>query len=222
MKAYGELQLSVTSPPQSFTEPLSLTTAKNYLKVSGTDDDDLINLLIRSARGMAEVFQGVDLVVKQQDLHLDLLVGSACSARFDTPYRFEDDLGIDLRYPLRSVDLFQITDSAGNATTLTEGISGDYRVDLNRARVLPPYAKSWPSYVADVSSSVLIRFTSGYTSTDVFWQDKGAFVLQGMMLLVSSWYETRLPFDPAIRGQIDEFPFAITTLLSHGARPRVH
>ena len=103
---YGTLNFTATSPPQSFTEPLSLQQAKNFLRLpnpsgSSPDDDD-ISAMISAARTQAELFQNRDLVTKQYDLSLDYWPG----------YR------VELRAPVQSVDLVQYTDSNGDITVM--------------------------------------------------------------------------------------------------------
>lgn len=204
VKSYGDLQLTVSSPAQTFTEPLSLEEAKGFLKVSSMSEDFLIERMISSAREVAEIHQGIDLIEKQYDLHIDQLCGSE----------------VELRRPLLSVDSFQITDSGGSTTTLVQGT--DYIVDLNRNLVMPPYAQAWPSFTPYPSSAILIRFTSGYSRTHPFWLDAGNRILMGMHMLITGWHENRLPYNPDRPGAVTELPFAVTALLSYGARPRVH
>ena len=227
MKAYGEIALTDSSPAQTFTEPLSLADAKTFLRLgSSTTQDTTIQTMISAAREQAEILQNKDLIAKQYDLHLDLLLGydaiagAAYPMRFNFIYNFGIDYGIDLRYPLRSVDLFQTTDSDGNVNTLVAGRNNDYVADLNRARVLPAFGKTWPFYTPDVTSSVLIRFTSGYSLTHPFWSNSGKRILMGMQMLITAWFEQRLPFHPEGRGTPLEFPYSITECLSYGARQR--
>lgn len=224
MKAYGELQLTAASPPQTFAEPLTVDQVKQFLRISQTEEDDLFATFITAARSVAEIAQGVDLIPKQYDLSLDLLVGDDYVAGSSYPIRQNiyslvgDD--IRLRYPLRSVDLFQYTDSLNVTTTLTENT--DYLVDKNRAVVTPPFGKLWSFFAPRPTSAVLIRFTSGYSSTHPFWSNNGQMVLMGMRMLIAGWSENRIPFDGALRGQVSEYPYTITDLLGYGARPRVH
>src|SRR5713226_3401115 len=54
--------LQVETPPAA--EPISLTDAKNFLRVEITDDDTLIGYLITAAREAVEAFTGRSLVNK--------------------------------------------------------------------------------------------------------------------------------------------------------------
>ncbi len=180
---YGALNLTESSPAQQFKEPVAIDEAYGYLKIpSGSDDGELL-ALISAARLQAEIQQGKDLLVKQWDLTLD----------YWPAYR------IELRTPLRSVDLVQYTDSGGNVLTLTEGV--DYMVDKSRRPgcIMPTYNKSWPTFTPWPSSSILIRHTSGYQSDHPWWSDTGALVKVGIRKLVSLYYFQRIPFSVAIQ-----------------------
>lgn len=204
------LNLTVTSPVQSFTEPITLAEAQEYLRVPvmspvDSDSDALINALITAAREVAETYQGRDLVEKQWDLTLEAF-----------------PVEIQLRDPLVTVDLIRYRDSDGDYTTLTANT--DYIVDTAKhpGIVRPPYDGEWPSFTAWPTSPVLIRFTSGYAAADVFWSDAGKRVLIGMKMLISHWYNNRLPFFPQGGSSTMELPFTVTSLLSAGACPRVY
>jgi uncharacterized phiE125 gp8 family phage protein len=203
--SYGTLRLTATSPSQTFTEPLLLTDVKNYLRVDVgmITDDALLSVLISAAREQAEILQNRDLVRKQWDLYYD----------YWPAYRLR------LRAPCVSVDLLQTTDLTGMVTTME--VTRDYMVDLAKepGAVTPPWNRSWPAFTPLPSSAILCRFTSGYQISDPFWQGSGARVKLGMLMLISSWYENRLPFTPAARGDA-ELPFAVTSCLNYGALER--
>jgi uncharacterized phiE125 gp8 family phage protein len=207
VKTYGSLELTIASPAQSFVEPLELDEVSKYLKqTQDSDEVEMIEGFIAAARETAELLQGRDLIEKQYDLYLDLFVG-------------ECDGSIELRKPLQSVDLVQYRNSDGDLTTLIEDT--DYIVDTARGLIAPAYGTDWPWFTAHPSSAVLIRFTSGYASTHPFWSNAGRRIKVGMLMLISMWYEQRIPFIPSNRGELKEIPFAVTNLLSWGAVPRV-
>jgi len=204
---FGTLRLTEGATPQVFTEPLELADIKNYLRIDPevNDDDYLITVLISGAREQAEILQGRDLVRKQYDLSYD----------YWPQYR------VALRAPTVSVDLVQYKDLSGKVTTMAEG--SDYIVDLAKqpAIITPPWNISWPSFTPWPSSAITIRFTSGYGKDSPFWFGSGARLKAGMMLLISSWYEKRLPFETGI-GATNEYPYAVTSCLTYGSlrRPR--
>ena len=206
--AYGSLNLTETSPQQSWTEPLSLDEVKSYLKVPfrspvDTDEDAELEQLITAAREQAEILQSRDLVQKQWDLAYD----------YWPSYR------VELGAPLISVDLVQYRDNNGDLTQMTE--TNDYIVDGAKmpAIIVPPYNSMWPNFVPWPTSSILIRFTSGYALTHPWWSGPGARVKTGMKLLISAWYNNRLPFDKGV-GAAAEYPYTVSACLTYGARVR--
>ncbi len=208
MRNYGTLSLTVTSPVQSFTEPITAAQAKKFLEIPerspvDAQEDALIEAMCTAAREIAELYQNRDLVQKQYDLYLD-----------DFPAE------IELRQPLVSVDLLKYRDSAGTWTTLVEGT--DYIVDTARGLVMPVYGGSWPSFTPWPSSPILVRFTSGLSATDAFWNDAGTRVKIGMRYLIAHWFSGRLPFEPGVQTTTGiEYPWTVTMCLSAGAVPRV-
>lgn len=205
--AYGSLNLTDTSPQQSFVEPLDVDVVKDYLKIPQRTgfsfEDDQIGMFISGAREQAEILQNRDLVLKHWDLSMD----------YWPSYRLE------MRTPTISVDLLQYKDSNGALTTMVENT--DYIVDVAKqpAIVAPPYNGTWPTFTPWPSSSILLRFTSGYSNTDPFWSGPGARIKNGMLLLISAWYNNRLPFEKGA-GPTQEYPYAVTSCLSYGALVR--
>jgi uncharacterized phiE125 gp8 family phage protein len=201
---YGTEALTEASPPQSFTEPLTLAEMKSYLKLPeisplDTEQDDLISSLITAAREQAEIGQHRDLVPKQ----------------FDRVHDYWPCHALELRAPLISVDLVKYRDSDGNYTTLVEGT--DYIVDTSKQPgiIMPPYGTSWPTFTAWPSSAILIRYTSGYSASSVFWSDAGSRVRNGMRMLIAWWFNNRLPFENAT--VLSEYPYTVTACLEYGS-----
>jgi uncharacterized phiE125 gp8 family phage protein len=209
LSGYGSLSLTESSPPQSFSEILTLAEVKSYLRLPDrspadqAEDDELMSLIV-AAREQAEILQGRDLIRKQFDLYLDYWFN----------YR------IELRAPLASVDLFRYKDSSGAVTPLAENT--DFIVDTSRhpGFVSPPHNKTWPTFATWPSSAILIRFTSGYAPTSPFWSDAGARVKNGMKLLINNWYHNRIPFEKGMDATA-EYPYAVTACLSYGSLVRV-
>lgn len=204
---WGSLNLTQQSPQQTFVEPLTVEEMYGYLKIpprSPVDqyELDFITSLIQGAREQAEIAQNQDLVVKQWDLTYDYWMG----------YR------IQMRAPLNSVDLVQYMDSEGNVTVLQEGPNADYIVDTSKhpGSISPPYNGTWPTFTPYPTSALLFRFTAGYSSADPFWRGAGARIKIGMRLLISAWYNNRLPFEKGMDAMA-EYPYAVSSCLGHGA-----
>jgi hypothetical protein len=126
---------------------------------------------------------------------------------------------LEMRTPTISVDLLKYRDSNGDYTTMVEDT--DYIVDVAKqpAIVAPPYNGTWPTFTPWPSSSILMRFTSGYSNTDPFWIGPGARIKTGMLLLISAWYNNLLPFEKGA-GPAQEYPYTVTSCLTYGAQQR--
>lgn len=202
----ANLAITVTSPPQTFREPLTVAEVEHFLHLPALSPEDadrtaLLESLIIAAREVAENYQGRDLVEKQWDLTLSGFPAV-----------------VELRPHLQTVDLVQYTDSGGTAHTLTE--TTDYIVDTAKQPgvIMPPYGESWPSFTAWPTSPVLVRFTSGLSSADIFWSDAGQRVLIGMKKLIELWFNESEILPPGSSGA--SIPFGIQMLLSTGGVPR--
>jgi uncharacterized phiE125 gp8 family phage protein len=205
LQTYGSINLTETSPPQSFVEPLGLVEMKSYLSLPPSwPEEDLILEMISAARWQAEIAQNRELVRKQYDLSMD----------YWPSYR------IELRTPLVSVDLVRYQKSDGSFVTMAANT--DYIVDLAKhpGIIAPTYNTTWPSFTPWPSSAILIRFTSGMASSDPFWSARGALIKKGMRLLISAWFNNRLPFEKGLDA-MSEYPYAVTSCLNYGAVPRV-
>lgn len=193
---YGIYKLTVTSPVQTFTEPITVAEMAAFLRLPstyGVTDEALLTSQIQAAREVAEAHQGRDLVAKQCDLWLDVFPGDV----------------IELRDPLASVDLFTYKDSDGTTTTLVENT--DYIVDTVRSCVTPVVDGSWPSATLWPSSAILIRHTTAPPTID-------ACVLNGIRYLVAGWFEGRLPWVANVT--VQEMPMSVREVFSIGKRWR--
>lgn len=197
----GKLELTVTSPLQSLSEPLTRTEVETYIGLTSPSPADSgyqeeLDLFISAAREQAELLQGRDLVEKQYDLWLDYFHSHV----------------IELRNPLAAVDLFRYRDSGGSYTSMVEG--SDFIVDLVRGTVQPPYNQTWPTFTPWPSSAIQIRFTVAAPS----------YLRQtlkvGMLQLISDWYNDRLPFAVGVDAA-EGYPRRLRMLLAAGGESLV-
>lgn len=194
----GTLRLTAGSPVA--IEPLTLTEMQAYLNVPVLSPADLekdaeIEAMIVAAREQAEILQGRDLIEKQYDLTLDYF--PPCE--------------IELRDNLASVDQLSYKDSAGVEHALTENT--DYIVDAAKSPGIVLPVSSWPSAALWPSSAVLVRFTVKPPAVPEL-------VKTGMKLLISAWFNGRLPFEIS-PGAVQEYPYTVTACLSQGAVVRL-
>lgn len=192
-KTYGRLELTVTSPVQTFVEPLDIDAdVKPYLQMDANHEDTVIQGLMIAAREIAEEENGRDFVSKQYDLTLD---------------RWPDELR--LRSPLASVDSFSWKDASGTSTTMTAGTN--YVVDLVRGLMVPPWGAIWPMRAPLYpSGAITVRFTTAAAPLP-------ATVKHGMLMLIRHWFDQRIPFEIA-RGTMQELPYGVRRLFESGSR----
>ncbi len=125
-------------------KPISLAAAKEHLRVTSSDEDALIDTLIRAAAGHVESFCRRALVKQTRKLVLD------CFPAVIEPQRS----------PLRSVSSIQYLDTAGDLQTLD---ASRYRVDNYSCpgRITPAYGDSWPS-TYPVMNAVIVTYVAGH------------------------------------------------------------
>ena len=138
------MALIVKNPPIS--EPVSLTEAKNYLRITDSDDDALINSLVTAIRQKAETWTRRLLITQSWTLWLDSVP--------DGPI-----LSIP-RSPLQSVTHIKSYDSANTVTTfdsnkyLVDGASTPGRIGLNEGY-------TWPNALRKMNA-LEIEFVAGF------------------------------------------------------------
>lgn len=165
----------LTLVSETGSAPVSLSLAKQHLRIEGrTDDDTYISSLISVALSQIEEITGQDIRTKTWDLKLREF--PVCDIRLP-------------RTPVASVTSVSYVDQAGETQTVSSSV---YSSDLSERssangvegpRVYLNYNESWP--VARYhDGSVTVRFVTGYTSTPEPLK-------QAMLLLVSELYQMR-------------------------------
>jgi len=170
--------LKLVSGPTA--EPVSLTEAKAWLRVTDSNSDTLITQLIASARQSVEMFTHRILVAQTWEQYLDQFPPG-------------DSISLGL-YPYRSITHIKYYDTDGTLQTVD---SADYQTHpvFIPPRVTPIYGGNWPSsrgwindvvvrfiagdavsISADASTDVITATGHGYTDGDLvrFWNTGGA------------------------------------------------
>lgn len=174
--------MAYVRPTSNPTEVVSLAEQKNFLRISTSQDDNLIsNILIPAARSQAEIFTNqaiaqrnyvqsldsfpyyVDTIMSQQAYPPNYYSNPRYST---TLWNYSQMLKL-FRGPLTDVVNIEYVDGSGGTNDgtiqfLTEGV--DFIVDpLNlQPRLFPLAGSFWPS-VKYVPNAVQINFTAGYT-----------------------------------------------------------
>ena len=154
----------VTAPA---SEPVSLTEVKAFLRIDGTDDDDVLGMLIAAARRMAEEYTKRAFFTQTWRLVMDGF------ADFDdtvppgyhvapTPFLVNGSQAIRLsRQPVQSITSIKTTDIANVQTTVD---AATYALDTVTGEILLNKGYSWPSSLR-ARAAVEITFVAGWDDT---------------------------------------------------------
>lgn len=175
-------QLTLVSGPS--VEPITLTEAKNHLRVDISDDDDLINGLIVAARRVAESQLRRAFVNQTWDLKIDAFPWF----RLTHPdYNFTR-VDYEIRLPIAtatSVSSLTYVDWDGNSQTVDPG---NYLFTAGEPGRLIPYPyKLWP-WPRIQPAAATIRFTAGYGADATYVP---ATIKAAIKMMVGTWYENR-------------------------------
>lgn len=222
------MALSVLTPCAS--EPVTLATAKSWLRQDNSTDDDIIGVLISAARDHVERFTRRSLVRTTWRMTLDTFPGGPLEQPrfFNAPYEtmrrtwrynFDTYVGSPIELPRGPVTAVTTGDGYAyamprvryydaNGTQQTLTVSTDYELDLgsNPARLQLPPMKYWPLTQPGKSNAVEVDFVVGYGTTPA---DCPALMRQAILMLVAHWYEHR----EAVGSFGSEVPLAVDSIL---------
>ncbi len=172
------------------------TTCKVDLDI--TEDDDLIDGLITTARLWIEDITGRALITQTRDLFLDSWPRS----------RFFELPGA----PLQSVASITYTDEDGGSNTFA---ASSYIVDATSkrrpGRIWLDDDDDWPTDALEPGASIAIRYTCGYGSAG---SDVPRPIRQALLLMVGLHYEHREEAAASRRLEIKRIPFGVRALLA--------
>jgi len=148
--------------------PVSVATAKSFLRVDHATDDTLLTSLIKAAADTGEGIARRAFITQTLEMTLDA---------------WPEEYALTLwRPPLQSVTSVKYTNEDGVEATWT-----DYRTDIKSEPGVILF-DSFPSAALTESGAVTVRFVAGYglSETDVPERIK-----QAILFLVAYWYENR-------------------------------
>lgn len=161
------------------TEPITLSEAKNYLKVedSYTDDDTLITAIITSVRQYIETYLSTALITQTIEEKWDYF-----EVR-DYQLRQNFNLGVN---PVQSVTSITYIDTDGDSQTWS---ASEYVVDTHRpvARIGLKNGYTWPS-IQDEINALTVTYVAGYGNSG---SSVPGNILQAMRYLIATYYENR-------------------------------
>jgi len=186
------MSLTIVTPPAE--EPVTLTEAKNHLRVDLSDDDSLISALIVAAREHAEAITRRAFITQTLKLSMDAFPVNNGPIYVPMP-------------PLQSVNSLKYFDTDGVEQTLTEGT--DYLVDNESepGRITPAPDTGWPA-TQNRPNAVSVEFVAGFGDASKVPQG----IKQAILLMVGHWYENREAV--TMQGNnAGELPMAVDSLL---------
>lgn len=207
----------ITAPT---VEPVTVARAKLHLRVDIAADDELIAMMITSARQSCETMMQRSILPQTLELALDAFPGAdgpgelrrfralAAAGRA----RAFDAIALP-RGPVSSVTSVKYTDTAGAEQTLA---GAAWQTDLRDDRVgyvLPVYGGSWPTTRDDINA-VRVRYVAGWADPD----SVPAPVVSWILLRIGGLYENREQFVAGV--EIKTAPF-VDRLLDPWAIPAI-
>ncbi len=184
------MPLVLTSAPAR--EPVSVSEAKQYLRVDSAVEDPVVASLILAARLHIEGALDIAMVTQSWSYYLDCWPEDG---RIDIP------LG-----PLQSVDSVRVYDESDVAQTIP---ASSYLVDLSslRPRVIRNTGGTWPR-PGRPANGIEIAVTAGYSATP---EQVPQPIRQALLMLVAHWYEQR---EPIVFDQPEALPHGVAELLA--------
>lgn len=183
--------VTVVTKPSSL--PVTLSTAKKWLRVDHADDDTIIDHAIKSAVASIDGPQGIGLALMSQTWRRSM---PAFCDRIRLP-----------GWPVKSVSAITYLDTAGVRQTVD---SGDYVVDIDNdaAVVFPAWGLSWP-----VARSQIGSVRVDYLVGEVAAADVRPNLISAVLMLASHRYEHReavgseamVEIPLGVRSILDEF-----------------
>lgn len=156
------------------SEPITLSEAKNFLRVDHSDDDQLIAALITAARQMCEEYTRRILVTTTVDEYFDQFPKNMWNGHSNILYLS--------RGPVASITSVSYVDEIGSTQTISSSL---YVTDLISEPGRIQSTNGWTTG-AGVVNQVIVRYVVG---TDLSAIPKP--LIQGMMLVVSDLYDQR-------------------------------
>lgn len=156
------------------SEPITLTEAKNFLRVDHSDDDTLIEALITAARQMCEEYTRRILVTTTVDEYFDQFPINSWNGHSNILYLS--------RGPVTSISSVKYVDEIGSEQTISTSL---YLSDLISEPARIQSVGGWTTG-AGVINQLIVRYVVG---TDVSAIPKP--LIQGMMLVISDLYDQR-------------------------------
>ena len=180
--------MAIGTPVSSGDEPITTAQAKAHLRITHSDDDTYIGLLISAAREHAEMFLRRRLITQTKTQYFDTF---ANAMELKAP-------------PLQSVAEIVYVDADGEDQPLSDTV---YDVDttVEPGVVRLAYDQSWPT-IRTTPNAITVTYVAGYGDAS----DVPDSIKHALKFLVSHWYENR---EPVGDKPLSEIPITVERLL---------
>jgi hypothetical protein len=195
-------------------EPVTLTEACDFLRVAEGSDDAVIQSLIVAARRWCEAYTQRRFITQTLRLLMDFFPGyidmKVAGEKVSSPFvSGANAVLVGIRYaimlpcpPVTSIVQFTYQDANGNPVTMVDGTNYIKDLSSQPARLMPPFGQMWP-VARVIANAVQVDYVCGYGADPATVPDM---IKIAIKLLVSNWYEKRLPDEADI-------PMAVKALL---------
>lgn len=185
--------LKLVTPPA--VEPVSVDEMKDFLRIDGSADDDMLEAFIMAARTLVESYLHRALITQTWDFALD---GFPSQRSFDQLpegvtdgalsefLRVQSFIDIPI-FPLQSVTSLNTYGDNGVAVLMPDS---DYIVDImsEPGRLSLKTTTSWPTTVLRPVNGIIIRFNAGYGASGT---SVPSAILQAIKMLTAQFYSQR-------------------------------
>jgi Phage gp6-like head-tail connector protein len=188
-------------------EPVTLTQAKAFLRVDGTDEDDLISLLMTSARRMAEEYTQRAFITQTWELTMD---GFSCAdpdaffpgtVMLPATFALGGGQSVNLGHgPIQTVNSITTYDTDNSATVIDSAV---YRLDAPGERLVLNDNQQWPTNLRS-QDVVVVNYDCGYGDDG---GDVPEPIVQAIIQQVAAMYEDRKCADlqPGVMSLLNPF-----------------
>lgn len=192
--------------------PVTVDEAKTWLRETGTEQDTVIDMLIRAATTSVEDFTHRALITKSYTLRLDAFPPGYTYGLYGGGWQPETFgvAGYAISLPMGKVTggTVSISYIASDGSTVAMVENTDFVVDVNQVpcRVYPAYSKVWPSTRLE-PMAVRVGFEAGYGAAN----DVPSALKTAILMLVAQWYENREAVN--VGGTANELPLQFKNIL---------
>jgi len=165
--------MSVEVSTAPIGDPIPIDRARDHLRITGSDYDVEIRLVLAAVTKHIENLMGRALITQTLKLRRDQWPADGEDLQLPMP-------------PAQSVSSITYTDTSGVVQTLS---ADDYDVDIysTPARIRPAWGESWPS-IRPVPNAITVTYVAGYGNSP---DDVPENIRQAILVALATAYEYR-------------------------------